>query len=94
MQTLRDRHPDDDFAPLMRAYCLNADSGEAVKAAHLDPGDPPPAGMRLQFQPRIRCNDCPGKLYTAQPGQVVDDFEVHLRNRQHRDRVQERLRGG
>ena len=92
MQTLRDRHPDDDFAPLMRPYCIHTDTGEAVKSANLQPGDPAPPGMRLQFQPRIRCNDCPGKLYTAHAAQVVEDFEVHLRNRVHRENVQDRLR--
>ena len=34
--------------------------------------------------------DCPGKLYTASPGQVVEDFQVHLRNRMHREKVQAR----
>lgn len=37
--------------------------------------------------------DCPGKLYTAQPGRVVEDFQVHLRNRKHRESV-ERRQGG
>jgi SWI/SNF-related matrix-associated actin-dependent regulator of chromatin subfamily B member 1 len=37
--------------------------------------------------------DCPNKIYTAAPGKVVDDFEVHLRNRMHREKVQTRLDG-
>lgn len=47
--------------------------------------------IKYQFLPRIRCHDCPGKLYTPGPGMTVDNFEVHLRNRQHKERVDERL---
>ncbi|KAF4764352.1 hypothetical protein HAV15_001847 [Penicillium sp. str.  len=51
------------------------------------------AGQNIKYQylPRIRCHDCPGKLYTPGPGMTVDNFEVHLRNRQHKERVEERL---
>lgn len=51
------------------------------------------AGQKIKYQylPRIRCHDCPGKLYTPGPGMTVDNFEVHLRNRQHKERVEERL---
>lgn len=47
--------------------------------------------IKYQYLPRIRCHDCPGKLYTPGPGMTVDNFEVHLRNRQHKERVDERL---
>lgn len=40
---------------------------------------------------RIRCLDCPGKLYTPGPGESLSNYEVHLRNRQHRQRVNERV---
>ncbi|KAH9068168.1 hypothetical protein EDB83DRAFT_2222754, partial [Lactarius deliciosus] len=39
---------------------------------------------------RVRCLDCPGKLYI--PGDSMSNFEVHLKNRNHRDRVAERVR--
>ena len=50
------------------------------------------AGQKLQFKyfPRIRCNDCPGKLYTPGPAMTVDNFEVHLKNRQHKEKVEAR----
>lgn len=53
-----------------------------------------PAGQKVKYQylPRIRCLDCPGKLYTPGPATTVDNFEVHLRNRQHKERVEERVR--
>ena len=73
----------------MRPYSVNVSTGETEKM-NLEPGDVPPSGIKLQYLPRIRCNDCPGKLYTAQPGRVVDDFQVHLRNRLHREKVQSR----
>lgn len=47
--------------------------------------------IKYQYLPRIRCHDCPGKLYTPGPGMTVDNFEVHLRNRQHKERVEERI---
>ncbi|KAG9226723.1 hypothetical protein CCMSSC00406_0008423 [Pleurotus cornucopiae] len=42
---------------------------------------------------RIKCLDCPGKLYTPGPGETLSNYEVHLKNRQHRQRVNERLNG-
>ncbi|KAH8986946.1 hypothetical protein EDB86DRAFT_3211773 [Lactarius hatsudake] len=38
---------------------------------------------------RVRCLDCPGKLYI--PGDGMSNFEVHLKNRNHRARVSERV---
>ncbi len=51
-----------------------------------------PAGQKLSYKyfPRIRCLDCPGKLYTPGPAMTVENFEVHLKNRQHKERVEER----
>ncbi|KAG6879582.1 hypothetical protein C0992_001027 [Termitomyces sp. T32_za158] len=40
---------------------------------------------------RIKCLDCPGKLYTPGPGETLANYEVHLKNRQHRQRVNDRL---
>ncbi|KAL4072221.1 hypothetical protein J3A83DRAFT_4092750 [Scleroderma citrinum] len=40
---------------------------------------------------RIKCLDCPGKLYNPGPGDTLSNYEVHLRNRQHRLRVNNRL---
>lgn len=39
--------------------------------------------------PRIRCHHCPGKLYWPGPGESADNFELHLRNSEHRERVEE-----
>ncbi|KAJ3764435.1 hypothetical protein EV360DRAFT_31409 [Lentinula raphanica] len=40
---------------------------------------------------RIKCVDCPGKLYKPGPGETLSNFEVHLKNRQHRQRVDDRI---
>jgi len=50
-------------------------------------------GARMMWLPRIKCNDCPGKVYTTVEGSVVEGFEVHLKNRTHRARVDERKAG-
>lgn len=60
----------------------------------IDPTLPPPPNIKFQYLPRLRCHDCPGKLYTPGPGMSVENFEVHLKNRLHRGKVEERVRGG
>ncbi|KIK95677.1 hypothetical protein PAXRUDRAFT_140130 [Paxillus rubicundulus Ve08.2h10] len=42
---------------------------------------------------RIKCLDCPGKLYNPGPGDSLSNYEVHLKNRQHRTRVNNRVNG-
>lgn len=44
-----------------------------------------------KYLPRIRCLDCPGKLYVTGPGMTADRFEAHLKNRKHREAVETRL---
>jgi len=36
---------------------------------------------------RVACFDCPGKLYTTGPNETLNNYEVHLKNRQHRLKV-------
>ncbi|KAM5536841.1 hypothetical protein V8D89_009559 [Ganoderma adspersum] len=43
------------------------------------------------YEFRIKCADCPGKHYTPGPGESLTNFEVHLKNRQHRSKVNARL---
>ncbi|KAJ6589827.1 SNF5-domain-containing protein [Mycena vulgaris] len=40
---------------------------------------------------RIRCLDCPGKLYITGPGETLSNYELHLKNRLHRQRVSDRM---
>ncbi|KAI8990720.1 hypothetical protein BD414DRAFT_413161 [Trametes punicea] len=43
------------------------------------------------YEFRIKCADCPGKHYTPGPGETLQNFEVHLKNRQHRSKVNTRV---
>ncbi|KAF8901410.1 hypothetical protein CPB85DRAFT_1227874 [Mucidula mucida] len=42
---------------------------------------------------RIKCLDCPGKLYKPGPGETLSNFEVHLRFNGHRRVVEKRVAG-
>jgi len=42
---------------------------------------------------RIRCLDCPGKLYVPGPGETLQNFDIHVKNRNHRANVDARLAG-
>jgi SWI/SNF-related matrix-associated actin-dependent regulator of chromatin subfamily B protein 1 len=46
-----------------------------------------PESVKYQYLPRIRCNDCPVKMYNVGPEQTANGFEVHLKNRLHRERL-------
>lgn len=54
-------------------------------------GQPLPANVKFMYLPRIRCLDCPGKLYIPGPVTTVENFEVHLKNKLHRERVEARV---
>lgn len=71
----------------MRYTAVDTDTMQPV----VNPNSHPSHKLKSLYLPRIRCHDCPGKLYTPGPGTTVDNFEVHLRNRQHKERVEERI---
>jgi len=79
----------------MKYASVDKVTNEIVRADQL-PADGGASGEKIkwQFLPRIKCNDCPGKLYTVGPGTSVDNFEIHLKNRQHKDRVLARTKAG
>jgi hypothetical protein len=39
----------------------------------------------------MKCFDCPGRLYQPGPGFSLENFEIHLKNREHRFNVEKRL---
>ena len=63
----------------MRYTAYDAKTRVVVPQAHI-------AGKELHWEwtPRIRCHDCPGKLYTPGPENTVENFLMHLKNRGHR----------
>ncbi|KAJ5811497.1 hypothetical protein N7474_007798 [Penicillium riverlandense] len=88
LNKLKRNHPNDSFEGVMRYSAVDTDTLAPVpNPNHLQSGQ----NIKYQYLPRIRCHDCPGKLYTPGPGMTVDNFEVHLRNRQHKERVDERI---
>ncbi|KAJ7502953.1 hypothetical protein B0H11DRAFT_1711497 [Mycena galericulata] len=40
---------------------------------------------------RLKCLDCPGKVYITGPGETLSNYELHLKNRLHRQRVNDRM---
>lgn len=98
-QALNDLHnkfPHDSFEAAMRYSAIDRTTNAQVKmeSTMMKPNGSPPDHIKFQWLPRIRCNDCPGKLYTAGPDLTVDNFKTHLSNRQHKERVETRRRGG
>lgn len=55
------------------------------------PGKEIPPDIQFMYLARIRCLDCTGKLYTPGPETTVGNFEVHLKNRHHKERVAARV---
>lgn len=88
----------------MRFSAVDADTGGPARFDHtsLPAGSSPPSPVahpetgvkqriKWMWQPRIRCDDCPGKLYTALPEDTVEKFEVHLKNKKHKAAVEDRI---
>jgi SWI/SNF-related matrix-associated actin-dependent regulator of chromatin subfamily B protein 1 len=85
------QYPNDRFEGVMRYSAVNTITELPCSAPPA--GQPTPENVKYMYLPRIRCHDCPGKLYTPGPEMTVGNFEVHLKNRQHRERVDGRVGG-
>jgi len=81
-------HPNDSFEGLMRHSAVNIQTDAPCPAPA---AGQPTDHIKWMYLPRIRCHDCPGKLYTPGPGTTVEGFEVHLKNKQHREKVAARV---
>jgi SWI/SNF-related matrix-associated actin-dependent regulator of chromatin subfamily B protein 1 len=100
LQELRDRYSNDAFEATMRYVVMNEahvnpeTKKVETKAVKLDERlpttSPLPPNHKAFFLPRIRCLDCPGKLYNAGPEHTVSNFELHLKNRVHMGNVAKR----
>lgn len=73
-------HGQDRFEGVMRRTAYDVVTGAPI-AVGVEGGS---VQMRYQWIPRIRCYDCPGKLYTPGPEKTADNFVMHLKNRGHR----------
>ncbi len=86
---LQQTYPDDLFEATMRYTAVSTMSDLPLA---LVPNEPISPDTKFMYYPRIKCMDCPGKLYTPGPGITVDSFEVHLKNRLHKEKVKQRNR--
>ncbi|KAI1176297.1 hypothetical protein F4777DRAFT_277828 [Nemania sp. FL0916] len=83
-------YKNDQFEGVMRYSAVDSNTGQPLQPTP-QAGQPIPPHVRFYFLPRIRCFDCPGKLYTPGPDTSASNFEVHLKNKAHKERVEARL---
>jgi SWI/SNF-related matrix-associated actin-dependent regulator of chromatin subfamily B protein 1 len=88
---LQKQHPNDLFEGVMRYCAINTKTDQPVPLPQ--GGKELPPDVQCVYLARIRCLDCTGKLYTPGPETTVGNFEVHLKNRQHREKVNARVKG-
>ena len=74
----------------MRYLIIDQNTMQIVKPDSFAASGSLPAGSKAQFVPRIRCLDCPGKLYNSGPDQTIGNFQTHLNNKQHKQNVEKR----
>ncbi|KAI1335749.1 hypothetical protein F5Y15DRAFT_397023 [Xylariaceae sp. FL0016] len=84
-------YANDQFEGIMRYSAVDTTSGNPFPLPQN--GQQVPPHVKFYFLPRIRCLDCPGKLYTPGPDTSAQNFEVHLKNKAHKERVEQRLQG-
>ncbi|KAK4190419.1 hypothetical protein QBC35DRAFT_471830 [Podospora australis] len=89
---LQKSYPNDMFEGFMRYFAVNSETGHFMSLP-LKPEDLNSGKAAYCWLPRIRCLDCTGKSYTVGPEQTVQNFEVHLKNKDHTKRVKARLDG-
>ncbi|KAL8674446.1 MAG: hypothetical protein Q9168_001179 [Polycauliona sp. 1 TL-2023] len=90
LQRLQQNYPNDAFEGTMRYTAVSLTTDQPVALSK----DQSPDEVKYMFYPRIKCKDCPGKLYTPGPEMGVNNFEVHLKNRLHREKVEARVAEG
>lgn len=82
---LEQKYPDDRFEAIMRYTAVDIITDLPVT---IRPDETPPENIKFMYYPRIKCEDCPGELYTPGPGTGTDNFEIHLMNKLHRAKVE------
>lgn len=78
-------YKEDKFQATMKHTAIDPTTGGPVPAVENN------RHFEHKYVPRIRCLDCPGKLYVTGPGPTCERFEAHLKNRKHREAVEDRL---
>lgn len=85
LSILAQQYPADHFESMM--LYTGHDRGTGLFVRWVDCVPPLYASIVFIHVPRIRCHHCPGRLYIPGPGMTLENFKLHLRNRQHRERV-------
>ena len=84
-------YPDDQFEGTMRYTAVSTVTDLPISLRPNGPNQPSSPDTKFMYYPRIKCLDCPGKLYTPGPETGAKNFEVHLKNRLHREKVERRV---
>lgn len=71
----------------MRYFPVNPQTNQPMVVPQ---GQSLPADTTYTFVPRVKCRDCPGKLYTPGADGTASNFEIHLKNKMHREKVNAR----
>ena len=79
LSSLRHTYPPDRFEALMKHTAIDP------KTKSIVPATPENISFPHKYVPRVRCGDCPGKIY------VPVGFESHLKNKRHREGVEARM---
>ncbi|KAJ4303761.1 SWI/SNF chromatin-remodeling complex subunit [Kalmusia sp. IMI 367209] len=90
VQELRETNPGNQFEATMRYYVIDQTTRQIVKLDLLSASASLPPNLKAQYLPKIRCGDCPGKLYNAGPELTLGNFQTHLNNRVHKQNVEKR----
>ena len=81
LEQLRRAYPNDLFEGTMKHVAIDPKTNTVATANEEHKHFP------HKFVPRIRCLDCPGKIY------IPVGFESHLKNKKHRETIEARLAG-
>lgn len=92
LQELREKNPGEMFEAVMRYSIIDQNTLQSVKQDTLSASATLPSGYKAQYLPRIRCVDCPGKLYNVGPEHTVGNFQMHLNNKLHKENVKKRTK--
>lgn len=90
---MQERYPDDKFEALLPRKSLNSAAREwRIKCLDCPGKVCPPPTLQCQFT--LLTHDAFSlQLYTPGPGETLVNYEVHLKNRQHRQKVTARVTG-
>lgn len=87
MKDMQTKYPDDKFEVILRKTANSQIPEWRVKCLDC-PGKVCPSyhTPRAEISPSVQ-------LYTPGPGETLTNYEVHLKNRQHRQKVNNRVNG-